>query len=431
MAVTQSIESESRNNRNPVATQVLAAIAAFATYFCMYAFRKPFSAATMDGQQLWGMDLKTVVVLSQLVGYLLSKFLGIKVIAEMPRARRATTLVVLIALSELALVGYAFAPIPIKPFLIFLNGLPLGMVFGLVLAYLEGRRHTEALSAVLCASFIMSSGYVKTVGRTLIESGVNEFHMPYLVGLMFFIPLLISVWLLDRTPDPAAEDLLLRSKRSKMNRTQRWEFFRSYAPGLTIMIAIFAAVTVLRTLRDDFAVEIWRDLGVEGKPERFKQSEFVVAVIVTILAATAIVIRKNITAIFFSLILIAVSFAMLGVITLIQPSGRLGAFSFMVICGIGLYVPYVLFHTTIFERIVAASRRVANLGFLMYLADSIGYLCFAAMVVTLEPGQEGYLQLFRNWTLAAALLSVPALLFCAWYFRKAFYETASPEPPSE
>jgi hypothetical protein len=265
----------------------------------------------------------------------------------------------------------------------------------------------------------------------LIESGVNEFHMPYLVGLMFFIPLLISVWLLDRTPDPAAEDLLLRSKRSKMNRTQRWEFFRSYAPGLTIMIAIFAAVTVLRTLRDDFAVEIWRDLGVEGKPERFKQSEFVVAVIVTILAATAIVIRKNITAIFFSLILIAVSFAMLGVITLIQPSGRLGAFSFMVICGIGLYVPYVLFHTTIFERIVAASRRVANLGFLMYLADSIGYLCFAAMVVTLEPGQEGYLQLFRNWTLAAALLSVPALLFCAWYFRKAFYETASPEPPSE
>ena len=431
MAVTQSIESESRNNRNPVATQVLAAIAAFATYFCMYAFRKPFSAATMDGQQLWGMDLKTVVVLSQLVGYLLSKFLGIKVIAEMPRARRATTLVVLIALSELALVGYAFAPIPIKPFLIFLNGLPLGMVFGLVLAYLEGRRHTEALSAVLCASFVMSSGYVKTVGRTLIESGVNEFHMPYLVGLMFFIPLLISVWLLDRTPDPAAEDLLLRSKRSKMNRTQRWEFFRSYAPGLTIMIAIFAAVTVLRTLRDDFAVEIWRDLGVEGKPERFKQSEFVVAVIVTILAATAIVIRKNITAIFFSLILIAVSFAMLGVITLIQPSGRLGAFSFMVICGIGLYVPYVLFHTTIFERIVAASRRVANLGFLMYLADSIGYLCFAAMVVTLEPGQEGYLQLFRNWTLAAALLSVPALLFCAWYFRKAFYETASPEPPSE
>ena len=47
----------------------------------------------------------------------------------------------------------------------FLNGLPLGMVFGLVVSYLEGRRQTEALAAALTASFIVSSGVVKSVGR--------------------------------------------------------------------------------------------------------------------------------------------------------------------------------------------------------------------------------------------------------------------------
>ncbi len=37
----------------------------------------------------------------------------------------------------------------LKVIMLFANGLPLGLVFGLVLAYLEGRRQTEALSAAL------------------------------------------------------------------------------------------------------------------------------------------------------------------------------------------------------------------------------------------------------------------------------------------
>ncbi|MEM7315329.1 MAG: DUF5690 family protein, partial [Planctomycetota bacterium] len=422
MNAPQSNESGSPTHRNSLATQVVAAVAAFATYFCMYAFRKPFSAATMEEQQLWGMDLKAVIVLAQLAGYMLSKFLGIKVIAEMPRRRRAVALIFLIVIAESALVAYAYVPISIKPYMIFLNGLPLGMIFGLVLAYLEGRRHTEALSAVLCASFIMSSGYVKSIGRYLIESGVNEFHMPYLVGLMFFIPLLVSVWILDRTPEPAEEDRQLRSERSEMNGAQRWEFFRSYAPGLTILFAIFAAITVIRTIRDDFGVEIWRDLNVDGKPAVFAQSETYVAVVVTSLAALAIIIRRNVTAIMVSLVLIAVSFTLIGAATLVQPQGQIAAFPYMVICGVGLYIPYVIFHTTIFERIVAASRKVANLGFLMYLADSIGYLCYAILIVgnTFRPREKGFLRLFQTWTLATVAFSLVALVYCAFYFRKAF-----------
>jgi len=43
------------------------------------------------------------------------------------------------------------------PFL-YLNGLPLGMVYGVVLGFLEGRKQTDALVAGLTASFIFCVG---------------------------------------------------------------------------------------------------------------------------------------------------------------------------------------------------------------------------------------------------------------------------------
>ncbi len=120
----------------------------------MYAFRKPFSAATFEGQFFFGTDveLKTALVISQIIGYALSKYIGIKVCSEIPRGRRALFLVVLILAAELSLVLYGVVPNQWKWLAIFLNGLPLGMVWGLVVWYLEGRRLSEILLAGLSCS---------------------------------------------------------------------------------------------------------------------------------------------------------------------------------------------------------------------------------------------------------------------------------------
>ena len=67
---------------------VFCVTAAFGTYFCMYAFRKPFTAARYDDTTFLGIPYKTVLVIAQVLGYMLSKFIGIKVIAEMPPAPR-------------------------------------------------------------------------------------------------------------------------------------------------------------------------------------------------------------------------------------------------------------------------------------------------------------------------------------------------------
>lgn len=53
----------------------------------------------------------------------------------------------------------------------------------------------------------------------------------------------------------------------------------------------------------------------------------------------------------------------------------------MVLMGLGLYLPYVAVHTTVFERILAMTRDRGNVGFLMYVADSVGYLGYVVVLL--------------------------------------------------
>src|SRR5690554_5482552 len=120
---------------------VLAAggMAAFAAYFAMYAFRKPFTAGTFDDLGLlpFGVDYKTGLLIAQVIGYALSKLIGIRVIAEFGRHGRGAAILGLIGASWLALVLFAVLPPGWGPLCLFLNGLPLGMIWGLVFSYVE------------------------------------------------------------------------------------------------------------------------------------------------------------------------------------------------------------------------------------------------------------------------------------------------------
>ena len=102
--------SRALNNSRPAIFSSYCIFAAFSAYFCMYAFRKPFTAATFDGVELWGIDYKPILIASQLLGYTLSKLIGIKIISEMPESRRAVTLVALIGVAQLTLLGCALVP---------------------------------------------------------------------------------------------------------------------------------------------------------------------------------------------------------------------------------------------------------------------------------------------------------------------------------
>ena len=95
--------------RAPAAALVAyAGAAAFATYFCMYAFRKPFVAASFEGQKFLGSDilLKTALAISQVIGYTVSKYVGIKLCSEATGARRAWLLLGMILFAEASLFAF-------------------------------------------------------------------------------------------------------------------------------------------------------------------------------------------------------------------------------------------------------------------------------------------------------------------------------------
>lgn len=387
----------------------------------MYAFRKPFTAATYEDAVWLGIGLKTILVASQTAGYTLSKFIGIKVVSEMPARYRAVSIVAMIAIAELALLLFGLTPAPWNAIWLFVNGLPLGMVFGLVLGFLEGRRVTEALSAGLCASFIISSGFVKSVGRSLIlDYSVDPYWMPFLTGLIFVIPLLMFVWMLSQVPPPSAEDEALRSKRVPMLRSDRRQFMRRHAFGLIGLLTMYTLLTLIRSVRDDFAVEIWRDMGVTDEPDVFARSEFWVMIGVILINALAVTIKNNRVAFLSSIGLIGSGFVVVIGAVIGQRAGSLSPMTFMVILGLGMYIPYVAYHTTVFERMFAAFREVGTIGYLMYLADAIGYLGYVAVMVfrNSSSDQFEYLKLLNWLSISVALCStVITGALAIYYFR--------------
>ncbi|MDG3004706.1 DUF5690 family protein [Paludisphaera mucosa] len=371
--------------RPRLAASAWAVVAAFGAYFCTYAFRKPWTAAVFADSTVWGVAEKSVLVVAQVLGYMLAKFVGIRVIAEVSPGARTLGIVLLIASAELSLVLFAAAPSPIHVAGLFLNGLSLGMVFGLILGFLEGRRHTEALTAGLCASFIMADGACKSVGAWLLGRGLSERWMPAAAGLLFLGPACLFAWMLSKVPSPDPEDLEHRSERTPMDGADRAAMLRRHFVGIAAIVAAYLLVTVARGVRADFAPEIWKALGSPAAPATFSNSEALVALGVLVANGLSVLIVDNRRA-FFASIAVGLAGCALIVAALVGlRGGWVGSFPFMVMLGLGLYLPYVAIHTTMFERLIAMTRERGNLGFLMYVADAAGYLAYAALV------------LFRGW----------------------------------
>jgi hypothetical protein len=168
--------SGSQDMENRYFRTIWAMVAVFATYICMYAYRKPLSAGTFAPYTLWGIDYKVILVITQVLGYLSAKLIGIKLISELRPERRQRMLLLLIGTSHAALLLFALTPFPFNFLWIFLNGLPLGLIWGIVFSYVEGRRATDMLATFLSISFIVGSGFVKSIGRYLMsEWAVPEF----------------------------------------------------------------------------------------------------------------------------------------------------------------------------------------------------------------------------------------------------------------
>jgi hypothetical protein len=408
---------------SPLWFAIVAGSAGFSTYFAMYAFRKPFAAAPFAQVPGWHHQLqyKVALVLAQVAGYALSKFLGVKVVSEIAPRHRAVAIITLVGVSWMALIAFALIPVPWNVLAFFVNGLPLGMIWGLVYGFMEGRRISELLAAMLCASFILSSGVVKSVGLWLMQScHVSEFWMPALTGALFVPVLVLSVWVLSLLPPPSARDEAERVRRAPMTAGERWNFLIAYGPGLAAITLGYVLLTALRDYRDNFAAEIWTGLGFGGEAGIFSASELPVAVIALVGMALVMLVRDNGRALVVIHAMVAAGFALVGISTLAFQAHLLSPLVWMILVGSGLYLAYNPINAVLFDRLIAYSGRVGTAGFLIYVADAAGYLGSVAVLLWRTFGMESinWLQFFILGAKVTSLVGGTSTLVAAVYFHR-------------
>lgn len=357
------------------AVTLKAAFAAFGVYFCMYGFRKPFTVASFEGLSYFGIDYKVLIIIAQVMGYFISKFLGIKFISELKPEKRIFYLFIFIAVAEIALLGFAVIPAPYNILCMFINGIPLGMIWGIVFSYIEGRKTTEIIGLFLCSSFVVSSGFTKSAGKFLMDTfHISEFWMPFSAGLLFIIPLLIFGLMLEKLPQPTEEDILLKNKREPLNKAERKKIIQQFLVPMVCITLLYVSLTVLRDFRDNFNREIWDNLHIRFSSSVFTLTEIPIAVMVLLILGFMVKIKNNRKAFAWYHYLLFGGILTVGFSTFLFEIKVISPFLWMVLSGFGMYLCYIPFNGMYFDRMIAAFNIKGNVGFLIYLVDSFGYL---------------------------------------------------------
>jgi len=394
-----------------------AAFAAFGVYFCMYGFRKPFTVASFEGLSYFGVDYKILIIIAQAVGYFISKFIGIKFISELKPAKRRSCLFSFIAVAELSLLGFAAVPAPYNILFMFLNGIPLGMIWGIVFSYIEGRKTTEIIGLFLCSSFVVSSGFTKSVGKFLMDTfSISEFWMPFSAGLIFIIPLFVFGILLERIPQPTEEDILLKSKRQPLNGPERKALIQQFFVPVVCIIFLYISLTVLRDFRDNFNREIWDGLHFHFDSSIFTLTEIPIAIMVLVILSFMVKVKNNKKAFAYYHYILFGGILVVGFSTYLFQQGSLSPFVWMTISGFGMYLCYIPFNGIYFDRMIAAFDIKGNVGFLIYIVDSFGYLGSVLILLYKNFGSSQtswlnfYISLNYIITITVLILSIIAFL---------------------
>ena len=283
--------------------------AALLSYSLVYALRKPFTAATFDGMELFGMDYKIATSIIQIFGYMVSKFIGIKLISELKREGRLKFILVSILVAELSLVLFGCLPRPFN---------------------------------------------------------------------------VLALFVLDHLPKPTAEDKALRVERVTLNKQQRWNLFRSFAPILTLLFFANLFLTVLQDVKEDFLVKII-DVNAAGlSPWVFAKVDGVVTLIILAIFATLAVMKSHIKVLSVLLTLVIAGAITLSTVAFNYHTLQLSPLVWLFIQSLCLYFSYLSFQTIFFDRFIACFRIKGNVGFFIAMVDSIGYTGTVVVLVVKE-----------------------------------------------
>ena len=388
--------------------------AALLSYSLVYALRKPFTAASFENAEFFDLDYKVVVTISQILGYVISKFIGIKLISELKAEERFRFILTSVLLAEASLILFGLLSTPFNVAAMFLNGLSLGCMWGVIFSFIEGRRVTDILASLLGVSMVVSSGTAKSVGLYVMNHlHVSEFWMPALIGAVALPLLLLLGWALNRLPKPTQEDIAMKSERETLNGRQRRELFKSYMPFLSMLFVANIAIVVLRDIKEDFLVNI---IDVSSySPWLFAQIDSIVTLIILGIFGLMVFVKDNLKALSVLFVLIMSGMVVMSVVSFGQEQFRLSPVAWLFIQSLCLYITYLTFQTIFFDRFIACFRIRGNVGFFIVTTDFLGYTGTVVVLVLKEFCNPNI-----DWALFYNQLAGHVGIFCCILFACSF-----------
>ena len=404
-------------NRSSFNQTLFASVTAFFTYMCFYQFRRAYTAATYEDLVFFGVNFKILIITAQVLGFAVSKGLGIKYVSEMLPEKRSRNLLIMISLSLICYLFFALTSAPYNLFFIFLASLPLGMVYGTILGFLEGRKTTDLLVAVLTASFIMGSGFAKSIGKWVMTSlEVSQFWMPFVACAIMIVPFGICVWLMGQIPPPTNEDKESRTERKPMQKADRKAFIKEFALSMTIFVISYVLLTTFREFRDNFTPEIWKLLGYGNNSAIFTQTETPIAIIVLLMMASMRWVQNNYKAFVIIQLLMLAGGVLIGVSTLLFQQKILSPVVWLTTLGLGVYMAYAMCNSLYFERMIATFKKSGTVGFLITFADYYAYMGSILVLFYKNFFQKSinYLDFFIILSYCISIVYVILVVFSMW-----------------
>jgi hypothetical protein len=95
-------------------------------------------------------------------------------------------------------------------------------------------------------------------------------------------------------------------------------------------------------------------------------------------------------------------------------------FAWTTAVGLGLYMVYIPFNSLLFDRLIAAFRFAGTVGFLIYVADSFGYLASVSVLISKSVFkiQMHWLHFYEQLVLLMAILGIAGAIFSMIYFNR-------------
>lgn len=407
--------------------------AALLSYSLVYALRKPYTAAAFEGLEFFHMDYKVAVTIVQILGYLIAKFAGIKLISELKKETRFRFIVLASILAELALVGFWLLPAPYNLLVMFFNGLALGCMWGVIFSFIEGRRVTDLLASMLGVSIVFSSGTAKSIGLFVMNTlHIDQFLMPALIGGAALPLLLLLGYSLSRLPQPDEHDIASKSKRETLNGKQRWELFRQYMPMLTLLLAANFLLVILRDIKEDFLVNIFDVSSYSSWI--FARIDSIVTLIILGIFGLMMFVKSNIKSLMLLLSMVIAGSVVMGITSFGYNSIQLGPLSWLFIQSLCLYIAFLTFQTIFFDRFIACFKIRGCVGFFIALIDFIGYTG-TVLVLTVKEFMHPDIDWLEFYNLMAGCVSLfccvafTGAMFCLWgQYRRKFPRTQVQQP---